>query len=244
MVWDPVVRRHYATGDARTKRPGAGAPGGGMRSPLPHRLAAARLRRTRMTGAAVPSHQRGPGWAPIALAVLTSVLLAGAAVSGYVHAQLVDSRAFSSRVASALDDRALRLVVAERLVDAVTQKTAQNAIVVRPVAVAGVAALVDHPRVRSLFERAVRARHEVLLRGDGRFVLRIAPDDRLLGSIARLAATKATALLRRNVALPVVSLDPRAFELRLAHAVAAVASWRWWLLGAALLAAAACAFLT
>ncbi len=39
---------------------------------------------------------------------LTAVLLAGGVVSGYTRSEIVDSRAFSSRTASALDDRAVR----------------------------------------------------------------------------------------------------------------------------------------
>src|SRR4051812_31202625 len=122
----------------------------------------------------------------VLLVVLASVLLAGAAASGYVRSEIADSRAFSSRAASALDEGALRVVVAERIVDALTRKTAESALVVRPLAVAGVATLIDRPRVRAVFERALRGRHERLMQGESRFVLRLIPDDELSQSLARL----------------------------------------------------------
>jgi hypothetical protein len=181
--------------------------------------------------------------ASVALVALTSFVLAGTALCGYTRWEIVDSQAFSSRAAAALDDREVRAVLADRIVDALTRRQAPNALVVRPVAVAAVAALADTPPFRRAFERAIRARHETLFAGDERFVLRLIPDDSLLADLAPIVFRKASTALGRDVGLPLVALDPREFELRAARGIAGFAGWWWPLVALSLLAAGACAAL-
>jgi hypothetical protein len=175
----------------------------------------------------------------VALVALTAVLVAATALCGYVRWEIVDGDRFSRRAAAALDSRTVRVVMAERLVDALTASAAPNVLVVRPVAVAGVAALADSSRFRRAFARAVRSRHGALMEGRESFVLELLPDDRLLSDLARLAARKASTLLGRELDLRIAGLDPRAFELRLARGLADFAAWWWPLCIATLLAGGA-----
>ena len=66
------------------------------------------------------------------LAGLTAVLLAAAAVAGYARDELVDREAFSQRVASALEDEDVRVVVATRVVDRLVQNVSPELLAVRP----------------------------------------------------------------------------------------------------------------
>jgi hypothetical protein len=163
----------------------------------------------------------------VVLTGLASLLVGLTLLSGYLRWEVVDSDAFSRRAASALDDRSVRETLAEQIVDALATKAAPSVLIVRPVAVAGVAALIDTAPFRRTFQRAVRARHETLLEGRERFELSLIPRDRLLGDLIGLVATKASGLLAREVRLPALTLDPRSFELRLARALDGAAAWFW-----------------
>ena len=55
----------------------------------------------------------------VVLVVLTALLLAIAAMSGYTRAELVDSPTFAGRAAASLDDRQVRVALAGRVVDGV-----------------------------------------------------------------------------------------------------------------------------
>ena len=93
----------------------------------------------------IPARMKGLRRAAV-LAALAGLLLAAGASLGYVRAELVGERAFSERLVSSLDDRAVRAVVARRTVDALVDGSASDLLAVRPLALAAVEGLVGSPR--------------------------------------------------------------------------------------------------
>jgi hypothetical protein len=79
----------------------------------------------------------------VALVTRTAIVFALAGISGYVRAEFTDREEFAQRVASAVDEPAVRLVLAERVVDGLTPVVAADALAVRPLLVAAVESLRD-----------------------------------------------------------------------------------------------------
>ena len=75
--------------------------------------------------------------------VITALLIAGAAVSWYVHEEVESGSRFSTRAASALDDSDVRTVLADRMVGGLTRSVVPDALVVRPLLVPALATLAD-----------------------------------------------------------------------------------------------------
>jgi hypothetical protein len=178
-----------------------------------------------------------------ALVVLATLLAAACALSGYARSEIVDSRAFAGRVDSALDDQDVRRVLADRVVNGLAEKVAPDALVVRPLVVNAVAALADTRPFRRFFARTVRNRHDALVDGDERFVLRLLAGGGLLLESLRSVSPRVAEAIPRGLTLPVVALNPRDFERRAADWLTTLAGWWWPLLAGTLLAAGACAFL-
>lgn len=179
----------------------------------------------------------------VALVVLTALLLAGAAVSWYLRSAIVDEREFSARATAALDDPDLRIVVADRVVGALTRTVAPDALAIRPIVVPVVASLADTARFRALFARVIRARHRALVSGETTFSLELPIGEGLVFDALDRVVPRVAARIPRDLNVPVVRLDPRDFELDAARVIDDVAGWRWPLLVAALLAATGCAVL-
>ncbi|HEV2874756.1 MAG TPA: hypothetical protein VGW14_06365, partial [Thermoleophilaceae bacterium] len=179
--------------------------------------------------------------AAVALAVLTALLLATAAVCWYARSALVDTEEFTARATAALDDPDLRAVLADRIVGSLTPEVGPGALAVRPLIVPVVEELAGSSAFRRLFARLVAARHRALVDGETSFALalpiREGPVNETLGRLAPRVAQAIPPGLR----VPVVRLDPRDFELEAARAMDDLSGWRWPVLIAALLAAAACA---
>src|SRR4051794_768816 len=78
-----------------------------------------------------PSPPRSPVAAAL-LAVLTGLLLAAGGALAYVRTEIGSDRAFSGRLVSALDDPAVRGLVADRSVDALLDRGPGDLLAVRP----------------------------------------------------------------------------------------------------------------
>src|SRR4051794_15190146 len=91
----------------------------------------------------------------VLLVVLTALLLALAAMSGYMRAEIVDSHTFASRAAASLNDRQVRVAVAGRVVNGLLDKVAPDAVVVRPLAVAAMTEVLGSSPFRRAFELTV-----------------------------------------------------------------------------------------
>jgi hypothetical protein len=177
----------------------------------------------------------------IALVVLTTLLLAGSAVSWYAHGVLVDDEEFSGRAAAALENSDVRLVLADRVVGALTRRAVPNAIAVRPLVVPLLATLADSSQFRRVFARAVGARHRALIEGETTFSIELPIGEGLFYEGLQRVAPRVARRIPAGLRVPIVRLDPHGFELATARVVVDIAGWRWPLLIAALLAAAASA---
>ena len=175
------------------------------------------------------------------LVALTALLLAATAIAGYARTEIADSRAFAARTTSALEHETFRSLVAEQVVDGVSDTLAPDALAVRPLAVAATAALLDSRAFRNALAATVRSRHAALMRGERGWALRVDPGDELTRRVARAISTQRPEFVPHDVRLPLVALDTSDFELGFARAVERIAGWWWPLLAASLLAAAACA---
>ena len=174
---------------------------------------------------------------------MTALLLAAAAVCWYAQVALVDEREFSSRATAALDDPEVRTVVAERVVGGLTRTVAVDAQAVRPLLVPGLAALADTSAFRRVFARAVSDRHRALIRGDTTFRFELPVGEGLVFEALDRFAPRIAGAIPPDLRVPVVRLDPLNFEVAGARWLTDLAGWRWPLLLAALLAAAASAAL-
>jgi hypothetical protein len=181
--------------------------------------------------------------AGIALVALTALLLAAAAVCWYAQTALVDEREFSSRATAALDDPEVRTVVADRVIGGLTRNVAVDAQAVRPLLVPGLAALADTVAFKRVFARAVSDRHRALIRGDTTFRFELPVGEGLVFETLNRFAPRIAGAIPPDLRVPVVRLDPLNFEVAGARWLTDLAGWRWPLLLAALLAAAASAAL-
>jgi hypothetical protein len=133
----------------------------------------------------------------VALVVVTALLGAATAISGYARLEIVDAGSFSVRAESALDDPAVREAIADRVVDRLAQSVVPDALVVRPLVVSALAVVADSSRFRRLFERTVRNRHQALFDGRGSFTLRLlAGKGELLGTLRSVSPRLAAAIRR------------------------------------------------
>ena len=178
----------------------------------------------------------------LAAAALASVLVAAAGVALYARTEVVDSDAFAARVAAALDEPPVRTALAERLVAALSDRVRTDALVVRPLAVAGVAALAGTPPVRRAVEQAVRRRHAALLHDDDhRLRLALRPDDPLLAALLEAISRRVVERLPVDVRIPFAVLRPHSAERTAADVADRAGAAAWWLAAAALIALAVAA---
>ncbi|MGH2797570.1 MAG: hypothetical protein ACRDM0_07825, partial [Thermoleophilaceae bacterium] len=155
----------------------------------------------------------------------------------------MDAGSFSVRVESALDDRAVREAIADRVVDRLAQSVVPDALVVRPLVVSALAAVADSSRFRRFFEHTVRSRHDALFDGRGSFTLRLLAGKGAVVEALRSLSPRLAAAIPAGLTAPVIALHPRDFELRAAGWLATLADWWWPLLALTLLAIAATAWL-
>ena len=181
--------------------------------------------------------------AALLMVVLTALLLAGAAIAWYADTTLVDDEEFATRVTSSLGDADVRRVVADQIVTGLTSSAVPNALVVRPLLVPLVSAVADSPVFRRVVHRALASRHRALVRGDTSFSFGLPiSEGTLFEGIRRVAPTVARRI-PEDLTVPVLRLDPKGFELTAAHVLVSLASWRWPLVVAALVAALGAALL-
>jgi hypothetical protein len=178
--------------------------------------------------------------AGIALVVMTALLLAATAVCGYVRTALVDGDEFSARATSALENADVRSVVAERMVDGLTNSVAPDVLAVRPLVVPAVAALVNSSPFRRVFSRALSDRHRALIEGHTSFRFEIPLGEGLVFESVQSVAPRIARSIPRDLRVPVVRLDPREFELAGARFLTDVAGLWWPLLILSALAAGGC----
>lgn len=184
--------------------------------------------------------RRGPS---IVLAVLTAVLLAATAVSGYARSELTDPDAFAARVSTALDDPDARAVLADSVVSRLSDAVAPDLLNLRPLLVPALAAALDTAAFRRVFERALRARHRRLAEGESRFVLELEQGARVIVRALRGVSPRFAAALPEDLEIRLAVLEPRRFELVAARVIGDLAGWFWALAAVTLVVALGCAAL-
>jgi hypothetical protein len=181
--------------------------------------------------------------AAVALAVITALLLAGAAMTWYVRSALIDSEEFAARATSALEDSDLRAVLADRVVGELTPGVVPDALAVRPLLVPVVAEAAGSSAFRSVFGRVVAARHRALWDGEASLTISLPLGEGTIFQTLEQVVPQVAEAIPAGLRAPVLRLDPSDAELDGARVLDDVVAWRWPLLIAALLAAAACALL-
>ena len=181
--------------------------------------------------------------AAVGMVVLTALLLAAAAVPWYVRSALVDTEEFTARASAALEDSDLQAVLADRVVGELTPGVVPDALAVRPLLVPVVAELAGSSAFRSLFGRAVAVRHNALWDGETSLALSLPIGEGVVYETLQQLAPGVAEEIPAGLRVPVLRLDPSDAELEGARVLDDFTGWRWPLLAAALLAAAACALL-
>jgi hypothetical protein len=106
------------------------------------------------------------------LVCLAGLLTFVALPAAYVRTQLLDRAQLADRVGAAVTSQPVRAVAAERIVDAAVDAGADEVLVTRPLAIAGIEALLGTPVVRQLARGAAGDAHALLVTGEaGTFVL-------------------------------------------------------------------------
>lgn len=109
---------------------------------------------------------------PLLLVCLAGLLTLVALPAVYVRGEIADQHALADRVGAAATSEPVREVAAQRIVDAAIDAGAEQLLVTRPLAIAGIESLLDTPVVRQLARGAARDAHALLVEGrEGTFVL-------------------------------------------------------------------------
>ena len=179
----------------------------------------------------------------VALAVLTAVLLAAAAVAGYARYELSDRDEFSARAVSALDDDDVRSVVAEQLVNALASGVSADVLTVRPLLTPAISALADTAAFRRVLARALRDQHQALFYGGARVPLNLEYAGGLLRESLRSVSPRIARAIPPGSEPQLAELDDGDVRLVTARKLTNLADWWWPLLAATFVSALGCALL-
>lgn len=126
----------------------------------------------------------------------------------YVRGQIADEQKLSDRVGAAATSAPVRAVAAQRIVDAAVDAGAEQLLVTRPLAVAGIQSLLDTPVVRQLARGAARDAHALLVRGEnGTFVLDLGRSTALILDGLRSVSPRAAEALPEGFDPEVLRID-------------------------------------
>ncbi|HST40275.1 MAG TPA: hypothetical protein VLK58_12235 [Conexibacter sp.] len=179
----------------------------------------------------------------IALAVLTAVLLAAAAVAGYARLELVDRDEFSARAVAALDDADVRAVVADKVVDGLAVSVVPDVLAIRPLVTSAIGSLADRPAFKRVARRAIAHQHKALFHGSAKAALDLEYAGGLLRDSVRSVSPRVARLIPPGTEPRLVELEAGDIRLTLARKLNNVAGWWLPLLAAALLCSIACGVL-
>jgi len=179
----------------------------------------------------------------VALTALAAVLLASAAVAGYARYELRDAGEFSARLTASLDDGDVRELLADTVVEGLSNSFAPDVIAVRPLVTPAVASLADSAPFRRLFARAVADRHRALFHGRARVAFDLDYAGTLLREGLRSVSPRVADAIPPGAEPRLIALDADDLRVRIARGLENLAGWWWPLLGAGGLLAAACAVL-
>ena len=175
--------------------------------------------------------------AAAALALLAGMLVAAGGALAYVNRELAREDPFTARLSAALEDPAVRRVVADRTVDELTRGRAVDALALRPALAAAVGRVVATDAYAAVAAATARVAHRALVADDRAVALRLRLDEprltRAVGAVSPAAAERAAAT-RGVVVARLAAADG---ALTAGRTALDVAAW-WW---AVVAAGAACA---
>jgi hypothetical protein len=171
---------------------------------------------------------------PAALAAaLAGLLLAVGGVLFYLQAEVVDSRSFSGRLVSSLDDPSVRTVVTDRVVDGLVNASSGDVLTVRPLVSTAVESLVGTSAFRAAATLTATEAHRLLL-GDGSVLLELRRGATVVLDALRSVSPAAAARISPAARPLVADVDSDNGELAAGRRLLDLTRWRW-------LALAACA---
>jgi hypothetical protein len=104
--------------------------------------------------------------ASVLLIVLASACLVAALIAGYLRTTVLDSDQFADRATAALQQPAVRDLVARQITDQAVLRASQDLVAVRPLVETAAGAIVSTGAFRSLFRSAVRDLHHTVFTND------------------------------------------------------------------------------
>ncbi|MBB4661266.1 hypothetical protein [Conexibacter arvalis] len=176
---------------------------------------------------------------PLLLVCLAGLLALIALPAVYVRGEIVDERALADRVGAAATSAPVRAVAAQRIVDAAVDAGAEQLLITRPLAIAGIESLLDTPVVRQLARGAARDAHALLVEGrEGTFVLDLGRGTALVLDGLRSVSPRAAEALPEGFDPEVLRIDSDDPALAGVRRLVAIGDWLAWV---APLGAIACA---
>ena len=147
----------------------------------------------------------------VVLSLLAAVATVGSILALYLRAEIADRDAFADRAVAALEDPAVRQVVARQVVVGVLERGSPDLLSARPLLESAVQTIVGTGPFRSLVRGAALQGHQVLFdRGDA-FVLDLADTGTVVLSAVRSLAPDVASRLPEHADARLVDLRQRPF---------------------------------
>jgi hypothetical protein len=161
----------------------------------------------------------------VVLSVLAAVATVGSIFALYLRAEIADRDAFADRAVAALEDPAVRQVVARQVVVGVLERGSPDLLSARPLLESAVQTIVGTGPFRSLVRGAALQGHQVLFdRGDA-FVLDLADTGTVVLSAVRSLAPDVASRLPEHADATLVDLRQRPFANDTLDAADRVRRW-------------------
>lgn len=145
------------------------------------------------------------------LAVAAAVAAVGAVVALYLEAEVANRDRFADRAVAALDDRAVRDVVARQVVVGVVERGSPDLISARPLLETAVETVVSTGPFRSLVRTTAQQAHSLLFDHGNAFVFDVADTGTVVLSAVRSLAPDVAARLPDNADATLVDFRERPF---------------------------------
>lgn len=147
----------------------------------------------------------------VVLAVAAAVVAVGAIVALYLKTEVADRDRFADRAVAALDDSAVRDVVARQIVVGVVERGSPDLISARPLLETAVDAVVSTGPFRSLVRTTAQQAHSLLFDHGNAFVFDVADTGTVVLSAVRSLAPGVAARLPAHADATLVDLRERPF---------------------------------
>ncbi|MBA2504702.1 MAG: hypothetical protein H0V29_02020 [Thermoleophilaceae bacterium] len=159
----------------------------------------------------------------LALAVAGSVLLLVGGLTLYLRQEAFDSKTFSERATTALENDNVRAVVGMEIVDGLIAQASADLIQARPLLESVIAGALDTGAFRTVFRKAVEQTHTLIFRRDkGSVVLDLADAGVVAVSAVKAVAPAVAQKIPKNVEPGLIEFSNRSFATRFLAAAESV----------------------